>query len=168
MEGTDLAGIIPAYALWFSTTGVLTAVARFVVSRDQYVRDRGEREFQLRLDELNMYLWGAANLATTMTLPRGTIYNTVKRDNYPELEKAVALVRNSLRASHLTSNLTIAGTVAILIHLISGAVVTALGIVSVIGMQADDTSVLYSWAITTGAVLTILLTKAVILFLASR
>lgn len=154
---------IPPYAVWFPTSGVLAAVAGFLIARDDNVMSAGRRNFEAALALLNEHLWGLAKLAAAVRLPSGVGYEPVRdQSTYEKLYELIAAAQRARLWPTLTRRLTKLLVSLVTLHVIGGIVATGLFLRNASGFDSTDSSVFISWAALSGITAFTIVCKALI------
>ncbi len=166
MAATELASGVPAYAIWFGSSGVLATLTGVVAGRDGAVRQAVQEKYELRLAELNKHLSSVAHLARQIMVGQAVIYVTIRdHKDFEELRRLVVKVRSATFWAELTRLLTRSTVLAVALHVAAGLTMVSLVLNGVIGSDASDTYNAAVWSSMTGIAVAMLIGKAVIYLL---
>ena len=164
MLAADLPPEVPAYAIWFGTSGALAAISGLLAGRDEGVRKTCQREYEKRLAKLNEFLSPFARVAQTIEFNQAIVYATIRDENcFEELRTHVTQVRSAMVWSDVMARLTRGSVLAVVLHFAGGVTVTSLSLGGVLGRDATDVAILAPWIVSTLFVVALLLAKGIIL-----
>ena len=159
----DVANGVPAYSIWFGSSGVLATLAGILAGRDGAVRQAWQEKYELGLARLNEHLSKVARLAHTITVGQSVVYNTIRDENdFHELRELVMHVRSTTFWPAVTRLITRSTVFVVALHVAAGLTMVALVVNDVVGSDASDTYNAAVWSSMTAVAVALLIGKAVI------
>jgi hypothetical protein len=159
----DVGNQVPAYAVWFASSGVLATLTGILAGRDGAVKEASEGEYELRLARLNNHLSTVARVAHTIVVGEAITYTVIRdRGDFEKLRRLVADVRRARLLTGVTKFLTGAALLAVALHFAAGVAVTSLSLRDVVVSDASDMANVALWTAITSVVVAMLVGKAII------